>query len=329
MIIISSFHIRFEQAMIANDWRLANALSILTDVSFYEGRRQVTLTSSFEMLNRTTHEIQVASHINPTHIIKTDRTNASPKNIFMQAKYEKSKIDECNLQVINPGETVQVPILLLESALQQDGKNLGSFWLRPLEEDQQTFIQSLDVPGLKADEASIGFCSNPMHISHIVEESALMYRESGGNILGSESFSSGYQLSCPIVEKEEENISPFCYCIEVKRSPLVAPFAGHNVFSPNKSHIEEESFEQVSHKSARSSDPNVVLSGDVVPKSPQDDQNDIHGPVAYSLEIHPPMIIENFLPEKARYELMHATRKKVSTKILILYHLVFLLNVSC
>ena len=310
-LIYHTSRIRSEQAKITNDWRMANALSILTDVSFYEGRRQVTLTSSFEMLNRTTHEIQLASHIDPTHIIKVDRKNVSPKNVCMQAKDEKSKIDECSLQVINPGETVQVPILLLESALQQDGNNLGSFWLRPLEKDQQTFIQSLDVPGLKADEASIGFCSNPMHISHIVEESAFMYRESGGNILGSESFSSGYQLSCPIVEKEEENISPFCYCIEVKRSPLVAPFAGHNVLSPNNNNIEEKSFDELSHKSALSSDTNAVLSGDVT-KSPQDGQNDIHGPVAYSLEIHPPMIIENFLPEKARYELMHATRKKVS-----------------
>ena len=36
-----------------------------------------------------------------------------------------------------------------------------------------------------------------------------------------------------------------------------------------------------------------------------------HAPVQYSLVIHPPLIVENLLPEKGRFELMHATRRIV------------------
>ena len=37
----------------------------------------------------------------------------------------------------------------------------------------------------------------------------------------------------------------------------------------------------------------------------------MHGPVTYSLSIHPPLVIENFLPTPGRFELMHATRRTV------------------
>ncbi len=258
------------------------------------------------MLNKTTHEIQLASHMNPNHMMNNKLSNKSSKLELVHAIDKNSEMGDCSLQVINPGETVQVPILLLQSSLQQNGSNLGSFWLRPQDQDKKTFISSLEIPGLKADEASIGFCSNPMHIAQIVEESALMFRESGGNIVGSESFSSGYQLSCPIVEKEEENISPFCYCIEVKRSPLVAPFAGHDVTSSQNYDGKDEQKVSLDEEA-------LFRSGEEINEgSSQKISGMIHGPVAYSLEIHPPIVIENFLPEKTRYELMHATRKQVS-----------------
>ena len=36
-----------------------------------------------------------------------------------------------------------------------------------------------------------------------------------------------------------------------------------------------------------------------------------HGPVSYSLLIHPPLVIENLLAKRGRFELMHATRRTV------------------
>ena len=46
-------------------------------------------------------------------------------------------------------------------------------------------------------------------------------------------------------------------------------------------------------------------------KSSQQHLNIKHEPVQYSLVIHPPLVIENLLPENGRFELMHATRRKV------------------
>jgi hypothetical protein len=37
----------------------------------------------------------------------------------------------------------------------------------------------------------------------------------------------------------------------------------------------------------------------------------IHGPVAYTLSIHAPLVIVNLLPEGGRFELMHAIRRTV------------------
>ena len=37
----------------------------------------------------------------------------------------------------------------------------------------------------------------------------------------------------------------------------------------------------------------------------------IHGPVAYTLSIHAPLIVVNLLPEGGRFELMHAIRRTV------------------
>jgi hypothetical protein len=306
----------------------------LTDVSFYDGGRQVTVTSSFEILNKTSHKIQLASHTDSTHISRGKRKKFANRNHSLDSdqmdRSSDSRLNSCNLQVINPGEIVQVPILLLEASLQEKGNNLGSFWLRPFEREQTDFIRCLDIPSLKAADASIGFCSSPIQLIQLVKDSAIMFKESGGNIVGSESFSSGYQLSCPIVEKNEESISPFCYCVEVRRSPLVSSFPGHDISSAyDKPEGNEEQDlpgddmtenlsnnlqDQRNDLSSNKSNPSNRLLNEVDAKKRSNlyhPCNEIHGPVAYSLEIHPPIVIENLLPQKARYELMHAARKKV------------------
>lgn len=298
------------------DWRLANALSLLTDVSFYDGGRQVTISSCFEIMNKTSHVIEMASHPNPLHLSKRKNSNKS----------FETDIDDCQTDVINPGETIQIPYLLLESSLQRDGESLGSFWLRPYERDND-LIEYLAIPGLKANDASIGFCSSPIQLVKLINESASMFAENEGKIAGSDAFSSGYQLSSPILENKKELILPFCYCVEVRRSPLVAPFPGHNIPSFGDDTVDEydvknlnastsdnlytedesESFSNKSKISKKA--PNIRETKKSKISSSTVDA--IHGPVAYSLEIHPPIVIENLLPEKARYELMHATRQQV------------------
>jgi hypothetical protein len=43
----------------------------------------------------------------------------------------------------------------------------------------------------------------------------------------------------------------------------------------------------------------------------QEKQSYKHGPIAYTISVHPPFVIVNLLPEKGRFELMHAIRKTV------------------
>ena len=239
---------------------MANALSCLLDVSFYDGGRQVTITSSFEILNKTSHKIQLASHPNPLHNSRGKNRNGNRERNFSDPDKKKSddfndsKFNDCKFQVISPGETKQVPLLLLESSLQQKGSHLGSFWFKPLE--QLDFIHCLDIPGLNAEDASIELCSNPIQLIHLVNDSAAMFLETGGNVSGSESFSSGHQLSCPIVEKRKESVLPFCYCIEVKRSPLVAPFTGHD----NSSAYKDNSEKEIKHVNLHDKELNETLS---------------------------------------------------------------------
>ena len=130
-------------------------------------------------MNKTSHKIQLASHPDPLHISRGKNRNVNHERKSSDPDKKKSdeindsRLHDCNFQAINPGETKQVPLLLLESSLQQDGNNLGSFWLRPLE--QTDFMQCLDVPGINAEDASIELCSNPIQLIHLVNDSAAMF----------------------------------------------------------------------------------------------------------------------------------------------------------
>ena len=315
------------QNKLANDWKLANALSMLTDVSFHDGGRKITISSTFEILNKTTHRIQLASHPDPLHLNRSKYRKLYHDKAFLESDsqsidaFDDLRLEECYIDYVTPGKSTQVPLFLLESSLQQDGKNIGSFWCRPLEDSD--FIESLDIRAMEPDHVSIGFCSSPIELLHLVDESAHMFTGSNEDWSGLKSFSSGYQLSCPMMENKQEKL-PFCYCIEVKRSPILAPFSEHGndhyfegSVNDNQINTTEERSDSISHKSSTSKKNYREIDKK---KGNKNDQqvHDVHGPVAYTLEIHPPIIIENLLPEDATYELMHATSKEVVWSKLLL-----------
>ena len=155
-----------------------------------------------------------------------------------------------------------------------------------------------------------------------------MFKKSGVHPPTSKSLGNYAQLSCPIIHHDTETMSPFCYCIEIQRSPLVAPFPGqrNNIFDTT---IETNSDPHTLSEGKSSSSSTQLKEDDkgVAEVRSQNDDTDsraskekdskrkgrdqIHGPVAYSLVVHPPIIVENLLPESARFELMHATRGQV------------------
>jgi hypothetical protein len=120
----------------------------------------------------------------------------------------------------------------------------------------------------------VAYCSRPIQLAKIVNESALLFEAGRGKDMAPEDATSGVQVSCPITREEGERPAPFCYAVEVGRSPLV------------KARLSEEQEKEKQGKL-------------------------IHGPIAYTLSFHPPFVIVNLLPEKGRFELMHAVRRTV------------------
>ncbi len=187
-----------------------------------------------------------------------------------------------------------IPYLLLESALRLKGNHLGSIWIRPDYQNSSIIDDSLS--GMCSSR--VGFPSRPIQLAKVLHESSIIFKHHD-TLLSS---TTSLEVSCPIysgVENEKKNI-PFCYVVEVKRSPLVKAFQSEKpktngdtggVLSPSK----------MGKKHARNK----------VTKAAESENADIHAPVTYSLTIHPPIIIENLLPEKGRFELMNVVTQSV------------------
>ena len=227
--------------------------------------------------------------------------------------------NEADIQQLCSGKTYHLPFLLMGESLQYSGKNLGYFWIRP--------FKGVDV--LENDNSVVGFSSQPVQIFKLVENSAIWYNER--DVMPSEVFHC--QLSCPIKEEEKESRYPFCYNIEIKRSPIVASFPGHEAGIDSNLTVSSDFSEGPSIQPSSMTETLTIRTKDnqsamSTIKSREDSATEhvhyepdketeknnrrrMHGPVAYSLVIHPPIVITNFLPETVRFELMHATRGQV------------------
>jgi len=289
------------QSKLSNDWQLANALSLLTEVSTFEGGRQVTLSSPVEIINKTCHKIWLAFHFDPKCL---DKFNSERD---LESTHDDAPNKDCDLQEVHPGEIYHVPISLMEAALHAEGSNLGCIWMKPEEGlliEMQRSYQG-DAPG-RLKDSKIGYCSRPVNIHSLIEESAELFKN---GTVSMQEIATQYHLFCPITAKSDWAVLPFCYCVEVKRSPMVPPFDGHGTVSARqdlkRSKCSRDVVGELEADHCDSSDKKMTM-----PRK-HDSNTDIHGPVAYSLVIHPPIVIENLLPEPARYELMHAVKHKV------------------
>lgn len=145
----------------------------------------------------------------------------------------------------------------------------------------------------KIEEFDANFSSRPVQLAKIVDETSLLYQNGGGEDIGLAEAKSGVQVSCP-TQSESGNIrTPFCYAIEIGRSPIVKSY---------------------NNDTSMSADPNSKGSTtDTGRKNRKSNESEkyIHGPVHYSIAIHAPIVIVNLLPQGGRFELMHAVRKQV------------------
>lgn len=196
--------------------------------------------------------------------------------------------------------------LLLESALRLKGNHLGSIWIRPDQYSSDDTENNFVSPGKSTLHGlsncifhpdRVGYPSRPIQLAKILNESSQIFRKSNGDPAIANQYASGIEVSCPIFDDDKSRKStPFCYVIEVKRSPLVRanePEVINDILSPAKM-----------GKVVKSAKNKLAKNTNIA-------KTEVHAPVAYSLIIHPPIVIENLLPERGRFELMNATTRNV------------------
>uniref|UniRef100_A0A7S4MN01 C2 domain-containing protein n=1 Tax=Odontella aurita TaxID=265563 RepID=A0A7S4MN01_9STRA len=313
---------------VRQNWRLGNAISLLAEVdSSINGGTSLSVASPFVLQNETSHPILLTIHPDPRHQPRTlagppapadDEEDPSLLSDGSEACSRASVHEDNNdYEAIGPGDTYDFPLLLLESSLHLDGSHLGSFWLQPDQEDEL----GQDILGPHTSDSGqkshVGFSSRPVQLAKLVHESAVIFETCDGDTSSAATLGSGIEVSCPIVHHNDEvSASPFCYVVEVRRSPLVRPFPGHDCQAGYHGTNGDTSMTPHPIDSYPDTDGNADGSknavGDERKREVQSSQSHhVHGPVAYSLFVHPPIILENLLPEGGRFELMHATRRVV------------------
>ena len=187
-----------------------------------------------------------------------------------------------------------IPTLLLEKSLQLTGSHLGCFWLCP--EALDTNISYWDFVTRNDEnptpkEIHSSFCSRPVQLARIVHESSILFKNGSGLDITGDDAKTGIQVSCSTHLSSGEVRAPFCYALEVGRSPLVKH---EQNLSPDDSLHNGDLGLQVAAAAIRDTSKELI-----------------HSPVAYTLSIHAPIIVVNLLPEGGRFELMHAINRTV------------------
>ena len=249
---------------VEKDWRVANTMKLLVEVGLQNGGRQVTIRSIFSICNRTSHRLSLL--LNPDSAFEPHMTEGTVIETASEAD-----------TVIDPDDVYQVPVLLTESALRAPGSHIGSLWVRPsLSGSLPSFQSFLEEEGEvdPIDSIHVDYTSRPVQLAKMVSESALLFENQQKSEIGQAETKSGVHVSCPVVQGSRR-LAPFCYVVEVSRSPLVKAASS-------------------THDTAKTRVPNRV-----------------HGPVLYTLSVHPTFVVVNLLPHKGRFELMHAVRRTV------------------
>lgn len=274
------------QEKLAKDWQIRNAMNLVVEVGLENGGRQVTFRSILSVVNKTNHNICLLLHPDPSYQ-PPESAQLSDANETLNNRGEKfgapcpgsmemsgDNGNSCFFH-LEPGTTAQVPSLMLfASSLGHPGHNLGLMWMKPADCTCNEVGSFLADNHNTTSSFAIDYCSRPVEIASIVKETSSMFAAGSFQNIGHKEARSGIQLSCPVFQSTGLRLAPFCYVVEVGRSPVVK--CAHN----------------------------DAMTG-------YDENCAMHEPVAYTLSLHPPLILANLLPERGRFELMNAIHQTV------------------
>ena len=286
---------------LSRDWRLRNALMLLTEVGFDSGGRLVTVRSLFEITNSTAHPVKLVFDPDPRmRPSENPSKEKSDKKVDEGGAYsilnQQTISSSGEIEIIQPGETFHIPTLLLQRSLQMAGSHLGCLWLCPEATDKDMLFWNLfrtTTTISDDDDLDVSFSSRPIQLAKFVHESSIIFQNGAGKDIAADDAKSGVQVSCPTRSRKGVGCAPFCYAIEVGRSPII------NSATESIEIDVEEPTPSESRKSHKKKTASKKM------------KEHTHGPILYSLSIHAPLVIVNLLPEGGRFELMHAVRKTV------------------
>lgn len=292
---------------IIGDWKISNALKLVNEVRLQNGCRQLTLRSCFRIKNCTKHDLILISHpsakyrptvkdFEDTSSIPLSGEGGAPSPADPPPTtrgFFESADGPVRYKVLPPGGVYHVPLLLLWSALTIDGDpepNLGKIWVRPRH-------WSVPKSQQRTRKEEVQFSQEPLDLLFIVLDTlARMYEHAASSSAAPvSSLETGYPaplkgsyLVCPITRGNSANttsIPPVSFSVEVLRS-AVKQTKEDNEDGPGELET-RESLKKLKTKT------NTAKKKDGFK----------HDPVDYTLMIHPPLVLENLLPERCVFAL--------------------------
>ena len=301
-----------------DDWKLNNALKLVSEVRLLDGCRQLMLRSVFRVRNCTKHDVVLVAH--PSSDYKPSLKDLLEEETGLAAGDKRAKPGRST--TLLPNATYNVPLLLLRQAAfspTATASALGKLWVKPKKWPAAAPRGPLSRHPHRSDD--VQFSTEPVDLKTLVDESAKLFEASlhhhggggGGNEVGSPSSAAaalqrvtGRHLICPIRSGNQPSTvvassalggggvglgpngggsaPPVSYCVEVVRTDLKKLGGGGG-----GGHGHEST--EVSRKRT-----GTRAGGSKKREAP-------HDPVEYMILIHPPLVLENLLPEACVFEL--------------------------
>jgi hypothetical protein len=275
-----------------NDWRLTNALKLVSEVRLHNGCRQLTLRSVFRVKNCTKHDLILVALPNPASKpilkdVEEELKSAPPDGsdaLHRGTTYTPLK----------PGGVWHVPLLLLHLATTLDGAataHLGKLWVRPYRW----------AGSLRSRKDEVQFSTEPIDLKEVVFESAKLVDPQ--HPTPADSNGRGYHLVCPIMRGSHSNPAsspPISYCVEVVRTKVAA---GKGVEKDEVGEYPSAEAKATDGHASGTQAQGAVRANRRHRGMRGKKEDHYHGPIEYLILIHPPLVLENLLPEICDFEL--------------------------
>jgi hypothetical protein len=306
------------------DWKIRNAFKLVSEVRVVNGCRQLTLRSVFRVKNCTKHKIEMAVHPSSDFRPNCEST--------VRIAAEDEGVDRAGSSLTNlaPDEMYNVPLSLLRLAIDSAAgsgflQSLGRLWIRP--QKWRASMVARAPARHPQSYAEVQFSTESVDLKMLVDESARLFTTWAKNQGDHEPVGEKSPVSltnnvlqrhtkhllCPVLHDVDQAsqvpsyfstpshgtsmASSVSYCVEIIRTK----FKKNDVDGCNDDNpiTMKDGFQRGAGSGTHWDSKNV---------------EPIHGPLDYMIVIHPPLVLENLLPEACVFRLYDFTSKAMLWK---------------